>query len=84
MDPDDDDLYRLKKKQRRGVLYLSFLMCLIGGALVSTAIATQFWVTASPVNTLDPTYGGDFHAGLFKGESELITISHTYNDYISE
>lgn len=70
----DDDMYVSDRKRRRAFLYGSFLLCLLGAALVSAAFGTQYWYQADVSNLDDVEWQGKFNTGLFKGKSTLVGL----------
>ena len=74
---DDESLYRIKAKQRKGILYGSFLLCLLSGSLSGAAFGTEYWVVSGVSNSEDTSYTGDFNAGLFKGKSGLTAFGYS-------
>jgi len=72
---EEEGLYRMSNKQRRGVLYGSFLCALLGASLGGAALGTQKWFQADILNTQDSSFKGHFNAGLFKGSSLLETYA---------
>ncbi|KAF2350744.1 hypothetical protein FHG87_018500 [Trinorchestia longiramus] len=81
---DEDDIIREYERRKKIYLYVSFLVCLTGAALVAAAMGTQNWVTAdvSYNNATDETdYYGDFKGGLFQGKSTFVTTQPVSYDY---
>lgn len=81
--PKIENQHQLKKKNlqldprmtsmfRRGTIFATFFLSLIGGGLVCTALVTQHWIEAKTWRTANPyESSGNVHYGLLQGKKEL-------------
>ncbi|KYQ56916.1 hypothetical protein ALC60_04120 [Trachymyrmex zeteki] len=76
---------RMTSMFRRGTIFATFFLSLLGGGLVCAALVTQHWVEARPWRTPNPQESaGRVHFGLLQGKKEL-NVAYGWRTYhISE
>ncbi|XP_015518991.1 uncharacterized protein [Neodiprion pinetum] len=66
---------------RRGTIFATFFLSLLGGGLVCAALVTQHWVEARPWRTPNPQESsGRIHLGLLQGKKEL-NVAYGWRTY---
>ncbi|XP_014295822.1 uncharacterized protein LOC130663381 [Microplitis mediator] len=66
---------------RRGTIFATFFLSLIGGGLVCAALVTQHWVEARAWRTPNPQESaGKIHFGLLNGKKEL-NVAYGWRTY---
>ncbi|KYM95750.1 hypothetical protein ALC62_13568 [Cyphomyrmex costatus] len=66
---------------RRGTIFATFFLSLLGGGLVCAALVTQHWVEARPWRTPNPQESaGRVHFGLLQGKKEL-NVAYGWRTY---
>lgn len=66
---------------RRGTIFATFFLSLLGGGLVCAALVTQHWVEARPWRTPNPQESaGRIHFGLLQGKKEL-NVAYGWRTY---
>ncbi|CAD6233855.1 GSCOCG00007350001-RA-CDS [Cotesia congregata] len=66
---------------RRGTIFATFFLSLIGGGLVCAALVTQHWVEAKAWRTPNPhESAGKIHFGLLNGKKEL-NVAYGWRTY---
>ncbi|XP_024946336.1 uncharacterized protein LOC107273243 [Cephus cinctus] len=66
---------------RRGTIFATFFLSLLGGGLVCAALVTQHWVEAKPWRTPNPQESaGRVHLGLLQGKKEL-NVAYGWRTY---
>ncbi|CAD1478673.1 unnamed protein product, partial [Heterotrigona itama] len=66
---------------RRGTIFATFFLSLLGGGLVCAALVTQHWVEARPLRTPNPQESaGRVHFGLLQGKKEL-NVAYGWRTY---
>lgn len=66
---------------RRGTIFATFFLSLIGGGLVCAALVTQHWVEAKAWRTPNPQESaGKIHFGLLNGKKEL-NVAYGWRTY---
>ncbi|XP_015113362.1 uncharacterized protein LOC107038650 [Diachasma alloeum] len=66
---------------RRGTIFATFFLSLLGGGLVCAALVTQHWIDARPWRTPNPQESaGRVHFGLLMGKKEL-NVAYGWRTY---
>lgn len=66
---------------RRGTIFATFFLSLLGGGLVCAALVTQHWIEARPWRTPNPQESaGRVHFGLLQGKKEL-NVAYGWRTY---
>lgn len=66
---------------RRGTIFATFFLSLIGGGLVCAALVTQHWIEARPWRTPNPQESaGKIHFGLLQGKKDL-NVAYGWRTY---
>ncbi|XP_034951917.1 uncharacterized protein [Chelonus insularis] len=66
---------------RRGTIFATFFLSLLGGGLVCAALVTQHWIEAKPWRTPNPEESaGKIHFGLLQGKKEL-NVAYGWRTY---
>lgn len=66
---------------RRGTIFATFFLSLLGGGLICAALVTQHWVEARPWRTPNPQESaGRVHFGLLQGKKEL-NVAYGWRTY---
>ncbi|XP_012260349.1 uncharacterized protein LOC105688530 [Athalia rosae] len=66
---------------RRGTIFATFFLSLLGGGLVCAALVTQHWVEARPWRTPNPRESaGRVNLGLLQGKKEL-NVAYGWRTY---
>lgn len=72
---------RMTSMFRRGTIFATFFLSLLGGGLVCAALVTQHWVEARPFRTPNPQESaGRVHFGLLQGKKEL-NVAYGWRTY---
>ncbi|EFN83469.1 hypothetical protein EAI_15404 [Harpegnathos saltator] len=72
---------RMTSMFRRGTIFATFFLSLLGGGLVCAALVTQHWVEARPWRTPNPQESaGRIHFGLLQGKKEL-NVAYGWRTY---
>ncbi|KAG5307069.1 TTC4 protein, partial [Acromyrmex insinuator] len=72
---------RMTSMFRRGTIFATFFLSLLGGGLVCAALVTQHWVEARPWRTPNPQESaGRVHFGLLQGKKEL-NVAYGWRTY---
>lgn len=72
---------RMTSMFRRGTIFATFFLSLLGGGLVCAALVTQHWVDARPWRTPNPQESaGKVHFGLLQGKKEL-NVAYGWRTY---
>lgn len=72
---------RMTSMFRRGTIFATFFLSLLGGGLVCAALVTQHWVEARPWRTPNPQdSAGRVHFGLLQGKKEL-NVAYGWRTY---
>ena len=72
---------RMTSMFRRGTIFATFFLSLLGGGLVCAALVTQHWVEARPLRTPNPQESaGRVHFGLLQGKKEL-NVAYGWRTY---
>lgn len=72
---------RMTSMFRRGTIFATFFLSLLGGGLVCAALVTQHWVEAKPWRTPNPQESaGRVHFGLLQGKKEL-NVAYGWRTY---
>lgn len=72
---------RMTSMFRRGTIFATFFLSLLGGGLVCAALVTQHWVEARPLRTPNPQESaGKVHFGLLQGKKEL-NVAYGWRTY---
>jgi len=72
---------RMTSMFRRGTIFATFFLSLLGGGLVCAALVTQHWVEARAWRTSNPQESaGRVHFGLLQGKKEL-NVAYGWRTY---